>query len=368
MSSSRHHPELLDAIEPQTPRISRAVQGMHDLTLAQAVNCALFNHPAARANLDLCDTAGTYSFSYVRNPGARYLRLEAHFNGHSGYGGVYGQIDLTARDAAGHSVASSDAKIPNGFKNERHYPPYSVGAIVAPDNQLVVVGYLDCDALDDDLTNENWSLDFALTFTGGAELNSLQLVEMPRFLCDDLATHGGTVPGNYQRDAPIDDSAQKGLERILSTLQSARRVQRSYVALAWRQQVAVTTETPNTTATSYQYLSVLNADSAPQTWRMGTRQVYTGATAGEAARYRVLYRMSDGAGTEKGRFRVSGNATGSPWETGDLNYTTTWTWSDWVTMAVRTSPTTDTLTLEGRLNGAGPTLWCAGVDVREAVS
>lgn len=364
MTTTRHAPAILLTASDQLARTSRPVAGQHLLTLSHDANGALLNHPAGRFNIDLLDTAGTYSFTYIRNPGARYVRIEARINALAAFGTGYATLDLTIRDGGGASVSSSNARIPGGFKGETHYARPSDGGPIV-ENQTIVTGYVDCDELDSTLTDPTWVFEFVLVVSGGAEVNSIQGQEMPRFLIDDSVSHGGIVPGSFQRDAPIDDDPVTGLERLLSTLASARAVERTYVSLAWRQQV-VTTETPAVTSTSYTFLTGFSADSAPQTWQLRARQVYLAATAGEVVRYRVLYRMSGGA-AQKGRFRLSGNATGSPWETGDLSYTTTWTWSAWITAAIRTSPTTDTLYLEARIE-AGATLWCAGVDVREAVA
>lgn len=368
MTTTRHVPAFLHGIDPQTPRVARTVQASHDRELALAADCALLDYPAGRFNLDLIDTAGTYSFSYVRNPGARYLKVEFRVNAAASYGGVYVQCDLTVRDAAGHSVASSDDRIPYGFKNENSHAPYRVldGPLIG--GQTIVTGVLDCDALDDTLTDASWSFEFAFTFAGGAEVNSLQGAEIPRFVIDDSVAHGGVIPGNFQRDAPLDDDATERLGRVLKTLESARAVERTYVSLAWRQQVVVTTETPNVSATSYTEFTALNADSAPQTWRPSPRQVYAGATAGEAIRFRVLYRFSGGAGTETGGVQLTGNATGSPWVSSSLAYTTSWTWSPWITAAIRTSPLSDTLVLKGKVSASGPLLWIASIHVLEAVT
>jgi hypothetical protein len=54
----------------------------------------------------------------------------------------------------------------------------------------------------------------------GAQLDGMWIEEMPRFLADDSATHGGIVPGSFQRDATIHDGSTDGLDRLLATLAS----------------------------------------------------------------------------------------------------------------------------------------------------
>lgn len=367
MTTVAHAPEILTSLDERTPRIDNAVSALHHLELANVANHALLDNPAGRFNLDLIDTAGTYSFSYVRNPGARYLRLEARINAQAPGTAGFAQIDLTIRDAAGHSITSSSSHIPRGFKNEVLPTPRSYVDLPLYD-QLSVVGVLDCDELDGTLTDPSWVFEFSITFAGGAQVNTLQCWEAPRFVVNDAVDHGGVLPGAFQHDQPITDSDVIGLERLLETLVSARQSERTYVSLAWRQQVVVTTETPNVTATSYTRFAALAADAAPQTWRPSPRQVYAGATAGEVIRFRVLYRFSGGAGTETGGVQLTGNATGSPWVSSSLAYTTSWTWSDWITAAIRTSPLSDTLSLKGKVSASGPLLWIASIHVLEAVT
>lgn len=362
-----HAPELLTSLEERTPRIDHPVSAVHHILLADVANHALLDHPAGRFNLDLIDTSGTYSFSYVRNPGARYLRLEARINAQAPTSLGFAQIDLTIRDAAGHSIASSSVHVPRGFKNEQLPTPRSLLDLPLYD-QLSVVGVLDCDALDGTLTDPSWVFEFAITFAGGAEINTLQCGEVPRFVVNDAVDHGGVLPGAFQHDTPITASDVTGLERLLETLVSARQCERTYVSLAWRQQVVVTSETPNVSATSFTHFTALAADAGPQTWRPSPRQVYAGSSAGEAIRLRFLYRFSSGAGSETAQVQLVGNAGGGSWLSATLAYTTTWTWSDWITAAIRTSPLSDALALKGKVSASGPLLWIASVHVLEAVT
>lgn len=367
MTTAAHDPSLLTTLTEQAPRIHHPVSAIHHSLLAGVANHALLDNPAGRFNLDFIDTSGTYSFSYVRNPGAKYLRLEARINAQPPLSSGFVQLDLTIRDAAGHSITSSSSHIPRGFKNEQLPAPRSLGDLPLYD-QLPVVGVLDCDELDATLTDPSWVFEFAITFAGGAEINTLQCWEVPRFLLDDAVDHGGVLPGAFQHDQPITDSGTVGLERLLETLVSGRQSQRTYVSLAWRQQVVVTSETPNVATTSFSHLTALNADSTPQTWRPSPRQVYAGSSAGEAIKLRFLYRFSTGAGTETAQVQLTGNATGAPWTSGSLAYTTSWTWSPWITAALRTSPLSDTLSLKGKVSASGPLLWIASIHVLEAVT
>lgn len=373
MTTAPHHPGLLVGIEERTARIGQPVLGVQHIDFAAAVNRALLDNPAGRFNADLIDADTTVSFSYVRNPGARYVHLEARINGFypptlaTTATPIVG-IDLTIRDAAGHSVSSSDTRIPYGFKGELHEAAPARAPEYVTSDQTIVRGVLDADALESTLTDPSWSFDFTLGFSNNGELNTLQLWEAPRFVVNDAVDHGGVVPTAFQRDAMLDDDNQTGLGRLVETLVSARQSERTYVALAFPRQVASPSLTPNVGATSFTQFAALAADSAPQTWRPSPRQVYAGASAGEALRFRFLYRFSGGAGSETAQVQLTGNASGGSWLSPTLAYTTSWTWSSWITAAIRTSPLSDALALKGKVSATGPLIWIASIHVLEAVS
>jgi hypothetical protein len=131
----------------------------------------------------------------------------------------------------------------------------------------------------------------------------------------------------------------------------------------------VSAETPSLSGTSDGPFTLLDAGSGNRaTFAVYPRSIGAVSAAGEAAKVRFLYRMSGGAGTETGQISLRGSATGSPWTLASIAYTTTWTWSAWVDCAVRTSPLSDALSLSGKVSASGPTLWLAGVHVREAVT
>lgn len=368
MSTADHQPGYLNSVQERQARVGRATRAVHPLALAMAANCGLLDTPAGQCSAGWTETGGVYSLSYVRNPGCRFVRICARVQPVATPFATSVTLDLTVRDAAGNSVTSSDDRIPRDWRGETIYAPaLPTGGALAEWSRLVV-GYVDCDALDDDLTDTSWSFDVTLAVSGGGRLDGIWLEEMPRFLVDDSVSGGGVVPGSFQRDAVIHDGATDGLDRLVATLASARQQQRSYLAFAWRQ-ATVSTETPSLAGTTYGPFALLEAGSGTRlTWAVYPRSIAAVSSAGEAARWRCLYRMSGGAGTETAKVRLHGNATGSPWPTMDLAYTTSWTWGPWIDCAVRATGLSDSLSLSGLVSASGPTLWLAGVHVREAVT
>jgi hypothetical protein len=361
-------PGAYNAVSELQAIIAQATRALHPLALAQAANCALLDTPAGQCSTGWTETGGVYSLSYVRNPGARFIAIVARVLPTTAPINAAVTLDLTVRDATGNSVASSDDRIPRRWKGETIYCPYAAAGSALAEWSEQVVGYVDADELAADLPDPSWSFDVTLSVTGGAQLDGIWLTEMPRFLVDDGATHGGIVPGSFQRDATIHDGATDGLDRLLATLASGRTQQRSYLALAWRQSV-VSAETPSLTSATDAPFTLLDAGAGTRaTFAVYPRSIAAVSTAGEACKVRYLYRFSGGAGTETAKIRLRGSATGSPWLTGDLAYTTSWTWSPWIDCAVRTSPLSDALSLSGNVSASGPTLWLAGAHAREAVT
>ena len=368
MTTTPHRPGYLNEVSERQALVAKATQAVHGLNLALAANAGLLDTPAGQCSTGWTETGGTYSLSYVRNPGAKYVQICTRILPTTTPLSATVTLDLTVTDATGNSVSVGDDRIPRGWKGEIVYAPALPTGGALAEWSHVVLGYVDCDELDDTLTDPSWSFDVALAVTGGAQLDGVWLAEMPRFLVDDGATHGGIIPGSFQRDATIHDGPVDGLDRLLATLASGRIQQRSYLALAWRQST-VSAETPSLTGTSDGPFTLLDAGSGVRAeFAVYPRSIAAVSVAGEAAKVRYLYRFSGGAGTETGQIALRGSATGSPWLLSSIAYTTSWTWSAWVDCAVRTSPLSDLLSLSGKVSAGGPTLWLAGVHVREAVT
>jgi len=280
-------------------------------------------------------------------------------------------VTLGIKDALGNTILSTDAAVPIGFKGETT----TVGIFNTSSRfeaSTLISGYLDCDTIAATLVDPSWSINVSWVFTGTCTLLSFQGWEVPRFIADDTVTGGGVIPGSFQSDAPITDSTQTGLERLLATVESARISQHTLFNYSWPRSI-VATEAPQLTGVAYVPFDLLTDDVAVSPFVVGTpfyeriRQVYVAAAAGEVTRVRYLYRMSAGA-AETAKIRMYSGATGSPWSTGNLAYTVTWTWSDWVAGAASTASSTDYLAFDGKLSGAGAILHLGAIHCMTATA
>lgn len=347
-------------------RNHRTARDGHTREVAFAANAALLDHPRGRFFLEDLG-AGTYSVSFSQAPEARYVWIRAAVG--PGASGDAVTISLTIRDAAGHSVAPVDAKLPLGFQGETHYARTRFSADRWSEENIVE-GYLDLEDLDGTLTDPSWSLDFTIGVTAGGYVSRIEGWAVPRFLIDNATAARGVIPGDYVADAAITDSATKGLVRLLATIEAARVVQQTLVSLAWKRDTAAAI--PQTTATSVGALTNLAIGANPTPFVVRPRRVYAASATGEGHRWRVLYRMAGGAGTETATIQVTAasDVPSSVSTTQTLAYTTSWTWSGW--KSTGTTPTdgsdeTVTITMDGGLSAAGPTLYLAAWVVEELV-
>ena len=349
-------------------RNHRTVRDGHTREIAFAADAALLDHPRGRFFLEDLG-AGTYSVSLSQAPEAKYVWLRAAVG--PGASGDAVTIDLTIRDAAGNSVSSSSSSIPLGFKGETLYARTRFFADRWSE-ESIIEGYLDLEALDGTLTDPSWSLDFTIGVVGGSGyVSRIEGWAVPRFIIDNATTARGVIPGDYVADAAITDSSVKGLVRLLATIEAARVVQQTLVSLAWKRDTAAAI--PQTTATSVGVLTNLAMGANPVPFVVLPRRVYAASSTGEGHRWRVLYRMAGGAGTETATVRVTAasDVPSSVNTTQTLSYSSSWVWSGW--KSTGTTPTdgsdeTATFTLEAGLSGAGPTLYIAGWVVEELVT
>jgi len=360
------------SLNTEAARIGRTVR-TELLGVAMVANAALLDVCPARFGIfDVADT-GTYTAGYTPNEQARFLRIVAAVSQvQSGWASVSATITCTVHDDAGNSVGPSDDRIPDGFKS-----PYNVHrptALVAPtrfDGELLVVGYLDLDALRADLTGDTWHLTFDVTLFGaGALVNRLEGWEVPRGAIDDATASGGVPLAPFNPDQPVSDgpltSPASRLARIVETNQHARTTNRTYVALAWWESTS-TSDTPSVTSTSDAPITLLDESGARAQIKVQTRAIAAGSAAGEPVRWRVRYRMTGGAGTEKLIATLRSSATGSPWSTPALAYSASFVWSAWVTSAIATSAAEDKLEPSAHLTASGPTAFISAIEIEERV-
>lgn len=362
MTQAQHGPRGRPTIPERSPRIAVPPTAAEMLQHADCINGAALDDPAGRFGSSPILDSGTWSWSYTRTPQARYLCVRAIVAATAPVtviGTDTATLDLTLSDGT-NTIASSSAVIPRGWKGETHISPTQY--LGGRHDGLHVVGWVDLDLADDTLTASNdWRVTVTVTLSGGAEVQAINGWEAPCFAIDDDVAGRGVLLGNYSRDLEILDTPA-GCEELVTLDDYAVTAQRTILSTAWRQQVTDGTETPSCGATSYGAISLLDEGGAVGHFRTFTRALPD--SSGEVPiRWRVLYRFSGGAGTETASVRLDSGATGGPWATSALAYTTSWTWSAWVD-AVHLSGA-DEITFEAQVSASPAVLWIAAVAVVE---
>lgn len=370
MTREAHLPGLCPASDETVARIRATVYGPQFSELARIANFCALDCPAGRfGGADL--EPGTVAWTFVPGdtPAGRYLRVTVRLVPGSGVA-TTGTVTLTVTDGTA-TLTGAVPEIPLGFRGETVTASASVVGSRF-DFATVIVGDFDLAAMAATLTGPTWSWSFTTTLGGTDSTVSIQAEELPRGVVDTAETYGA-LPAAYLGGAEIDDDSALGTERILTTLAGARTTQPVYLSRAWPQDTA---SAPSLTATSWAPLTSWDeGGSAPETTRVLVRRLAAASAQGEPIRYRVLYRLSGGAGTETADVRLSTGSSASPFALGSLAHTgTSWAWSDWKAGHLKTDEATagqeqtDTLGLEGQLSASGPTLYLAGIDVRGAAT
>jgi len=371
VSVSSHQSRAHPTIPEQSPRIAVPPTMQEMVQHASCVNGALLDDPGAHfCAYEILDP-GDVTFSYVRTPGARFLliRTVAPAVVTSGFGTHTVALDMLITDGTT-TITSADARIPQDYRgNTRYVPPSAPGRSV---DGLLLEGHLDLDALvDTGLASYldpsvAWAITVTITFGGAAEVLVMHGWEVPGFVVDPDTAGRGVPLDFFGRDVPIID-APEGVEALVDADDAALQLQRTLINLSWRRQVSDVAETPNMTGTSFVDFALLDESGGSGILRVRARRIEPESAAGEPIRWRALYRMSGGT-TETATIRLVGNATGSPWATSGLTYTSSWTWTPWITAATATNGAEDSLGVQGKLSGAGPSLWIAAIHVMEAAA
>lgn len=364
MTTAQHQPRLRTMIPEDSPRIGVPPTAAEMTQHAGCINTAALDDPAAHfAAYEMLDS-GRWSWGYTRTAQARYLFVRATLATLTATTGGTNTVKMALSLTDGtNTITSSDSRIPFGFKNEVwQSPTQTLGGRL---DGLHVAGYIDLDLVDDALSGSDWTVSVDVTIAGAGEVLVFHAWEVPGFAVDDNVPGRGVLVGNYARDVEIADTPL-GCEELVAADDAAVAAQRTLISLAWRQQVADITETPNAAGTSYGPLGLLEEGSSAGSFRTVARRLPDVVSGDVPMRYRVLYRFSGGAGTETANVRLGSGATGSPWATSALAYTTSWTWSAWVTAAHRGSAVDDDLAPAARVSAGGPTLWVAALQAMEA--
>ena len=366
--------------EPQSPfgpgalaydeaRVGRTVRSATLMRAAASASINASARPGKRAQVHSAypngTSARTYAVSYTRTTDA----VKALYVGASIRSATFGDtltIDLTIRDAAGHSVASSSALIPNPFKGTVIFLDSSAGSATY-DARTIGVGYLDIDALAATLTDPDWSLEFAVAAPNGHDslVDLIEVYEVPRRMVDSADAAGSLalpfLPGNPLASGDATGSLDDGVTRLEATAQAARTSQRTY----WQECFGpddTTATLPLTTSGTYAALTNHEQSAGvPIEIALRVRKV-TGATGGETARVRVRYLVTSG-GTAYVRATTGIGTSDSAGLT-----SATWAWSDWWTIFLKTSAAgqVDSITLKAKTSAG--TLYLSSVIVDENVT
>jgi hypothetical protein len=348
-------------IPEQSPRIGVPPTAAEMLQHADCINGAsLDDHGGRFGTSEILDT-GTLTWSYTRTTQARYLCVRAilsTINAGTTPSSDTATLSLSLTDGTT-MVSSSDSMIPRGWGGELHVVPLSL--LAGRQNEIQVVGYLDLDEAAADLTaSADWSVSVDVVIGGNTRIHILHAWEVPGFAIDDGVLGRGVLLGSYQRDQEVVDTPV-GCEELIRQDDYAVTQQRTILSTAWRQQVADSTETPSCALTSYGAVSLLDEGGSVGSFRTVARALPTPG-AHVPIRFRVLYRMTGGT-TETAQVRLDTGA-GGPWATSALTYTTTWTWSPWITAAHLSGE--DDTTLEAKVSASPAVVWIGALAVVEA--
>lgn len=361
MTTVARDPHFRASIDPEAARVGNTVRGYHTMSAAMLANAALLDHPSGRLHVEDLTDSGVYSVGYTPSPCARWLFIRCRVAPGTSVTST-AAVDLSLTDTLGNTVLSGTGEVPTGFQGEAVYTPLLIG-----DNRFndatTRQGFIDLDAVRATLTADDWSLDFAVTITGSAEVQLLEAFEVPRFAIDDAAAHRGIIPSSFTPGRLVTNATPDGLQRLLATLDSGRStIRHTYLSLAFAQSIATA---PNaTSAAGYTALTGLDEASTYETFKVLVRRLYAASAVGEPIKARVLYRFSGGT-TETVKWRLNTGSSSSPFTSNNLAYTTSWTWSPWINGKLATNGTGgyDTLGLQAKLSTAGPTWYLAGVQV-----
>lgn len=353
-------------VEAQT---GRTVRSSTAARIAQAGSLNASGRPARRAQIHSAYPNGatprTYVVSYTRTTNAtRHLYVAAHAR--AVYFDEALTIDLTIKDAAGHSVASSSALIPAFLKGTAWRM-----LDLAFDIHEIGSGYLDINALAATLTDADWSLEFAvavaLASPNGTHLlcDMIEVWEVPRSRVDTDDAAGALVgplmPGNAITSGATSGASGDGWVRIEATLAGARTSQRTYAQECFGPD-DVTATLPSTASAAYVALTNLEESAGTSIGYTFRVRTVTGSAGGEVARARFRYIVAGG-----GNANIKVTSTIAGYATGTLA-SATWAWSPWLAVMLKASATghIETVTITGKVSAG--TLYVSGWILEENVS
>ncbi len=321
----------------------------------QAANSAALDNPPAHFVITDCraDTAynpptaystETVNVSYTPTPQAAYLRLRWWMPGDTVYGDT-SAIDVTISnvvDANVTSASSAQASLPLNWRNNPVPGPNPGTSIVNyHDRYLYSVlceGFLDLNLVRALLPSSNdWTLSFAMSFTGAAYILRIEGLEMPRGIIDLSSSGYGMASGDLGRDQPINSDPNTGVAKLVSTMAQARLTQARYLTLAWPEEATPGTnfDIPNCAAFAFAGMTYFS-ETAMQGMQflVPVRGILPPSAQGELIRWRVRYYAVPGTSFS---IRMVTGSSASPFTAALADTGGTWKWSAWQAGALQSS-------------------------------
>lgn len=327
----------------QSGKITRTVRGGDMMNAALQANIVALARPSR--GFELANLAPeTYVVSYRRSHDAikqawiMWSMRTAMPDGTSLAGETL-SVDITISDALGNSVASSDARIPIGFKAEAFTGFQWYGHPAVP--TICGVGWLALDAIATTLTDPSWSFEIKVAWgvSNLLRVDAIQMREVARTIVDTGDTYG-VDPADFQPGQPATagSSTTVGALRLAQTIDGAIATQPEILSLSWEEDITGTI--PQTTSATYAALMNLEQSAGvAMRFRVPMRPLYTaypsGSGAGERARWRVRYYVAGGGTADVELLTGSG---ASPYAITGLTGAA-WAWSAWMDCEIPTDGT-----------------------------
>ena len=208
-------------LEARTFAVGLTAAASHASGLAELCNDAASGHPSQRMTLPRCDASAALHTYWFPTGVPRWLRVVGLFTSTTPTTSSPVTVKLTITDDAGHVVLFSDPEIPDGLDGGipfvSSYSTSQPSRIGAGDRRT---WFLDVDALVAaglSASSTWWRFKWVVDVTSPAELESLVVDEVPRFLVDDTEAFGQLGTTAYRPRGLVVDGSPLGLQRLWAT-------------------------------------------------------------------------------------------------------------------------------------------------------
>lgn len=368
--STRPLINITSTLNYSTTQIGRTVRGPDVYNAAVLANVTALARPFRSIHIANVPP-GTYAASYRRSHDSikqariRWTTRLSMPDGVSLNPNEELTMTLTITDALGNTAPSST--IPAGFKGESFFATESTEFPSVP--TLGGSGWLDLKTIALTLTDPSWTFTFVVARPTGSTLyvDVIEMVEIGRTVIDTADTYG-VDPADFQPGQPTTagTATTAGTLRLAQTIEGAIATQPEMLSLVWPSDTGAAI--PQTASATYAAMTNLEQGAGSGTsmrFRVPVRPIYYslasgGTTAGERARWRVLYYVAGGGTAD---VQISTGSTGSPYSITGLTGAS-WQWSAWQDIALPTDGTAAIATLSIKGQTSAGTLYLAAVSVQ----